>query len=149
MTHDATRFDFGADLDVDLADRVSLPLSKDLVAHAEGRLGAVRGRRQLVQALLIRLITRRGELAYAPAFGSRLHELSGAPNTPATRARAAAIVREALAGERRIASIDRVDVTVSPHDRGTLAVDVYATPAEGGAPILFGLDLGQDHKGLR
>jgi len=76
----------------------------------------VDGRDNLGQAIVLRLSTPRGELTELghPEYGSRLHELLGAPNSETRRGLAKLFVLEALAQEPRIERV--VDVTVVPHD---------------------------------
>jgi phage baseplate assembly protein W len=87
-------------------------------------LGRVSGRGNLEQAIIIRLLTPRGELAALghPEYGSRLHELVGIPNTETTRNRMRLFILETLQQERRIAEI--VEVTVTPGYTGRDRVDV-------------------------
>ena len=87
-------------------------------------LGRVSGRGNLEQAILMRLLTPRGELAALghPEYGSRLHELVGIPNTETTRNRMRLFILETLQQERRIAEI--VEVAVTPGYTGRDRVDV-------------------------
>lgn len=96
------------------------------------------GRDNLAQAVVLRLLTPRGELeALAhPDFGSRLHELIGRPNTATTRDLVRLFVLEALQHERRIAAI--VELTVSAREgragpRNLVDVALRVQPA-GAAP---------------
>lgn len=84
----------------------------DLLADARGDLALTSGGDEVVQALTLRLLVRRGELAGLgwPDVGSRLHELVGEPDVPRTRLRLAAAVREALADDPRVAEVPAVDV---------------------------------------
>ena len=74
------------------------------------------GRRNLVQAVLMRVLTPRGELSPLghPEYGSRLHELIGRVNTETTRNLMKLFILEALALEPRIQQ--KIDVTVTPAD---------------------------------
>lgn len=87
-------------------------------------LGKVSGRRNLEQAIIMRLLTPRGELAALghPEYGSRLHELIGTPNTETTRNRLRLFILESLQQERRIAEV--VEVTVALGSTGRDRVDV-------------------------
>ena len=82
-------------------------------------LGMVTGRRNLEQAIILRLLTPRGELAALghPEYGSRVHELIGTPNTETTRNRMRLFILEALQQERRIAEIVEVTVTLGSTGR--------------------------------
>lgn len=77
-------------------------------------LALVSGRENLGQAIMIRLLTPRGELADLahPDFGSRLHELIGRANTDTVRDLAKLYVLESLQAEPRVGEI--VEVTVTP-----------------------------------
>ena len=75
----------------------------------------VDGRDNLAQAIVMRLLTPRGELAELghPEYGSRLNELLGTPNSETRRGLAKLFVLEALTQEPRIEKV--LDVTVVPH----------------------------------
>src|SRR5262245_57940135 len=61
-------------------------------------LDIISGRKNLAQAIVIRLLTPRGELEPLghPEYGSRLHELVGRENTPTTRNLVKLFILEAL-----------------------------------------------------
>ena len=83
-------------------------------AHTLLDYETIDGRDNLGQAVLMRLLTPRGELAELghPEYGSRLDELLGTPNTETRRGLAKLFVLEALAQEPRIAKV--VEVTSRP-----------------------------------
>lgn len=95
-----------------LGDQSSDRFAVDLQAGG-GDLRLVSGRANLAQAILNRLLTRRGEIADLghPDYGSRLYQLIGEPNTRRTHALADLYIRESLAGEERIAEIVAIQVT--------------------------------------
>jgi hypothetical protein len=66
----------------------------------------------LVQSLIVRLLTERGELAPLghPDYGSRHHRLIGEPNTVANRNLVKLYMIECIKQEPRIASILKIDV---------------------------------------
>ena len=74
------------------------------------------GRHNLGQAIVMRLLTPRGELAALghPEYGSRLHELIGRENTPTTRNLVKLFILEALQQEPRLQP--KIDITVTPAD---------------------------------
>ncbi|SRR6266545_109912 len=76
-------------------------------------IGVVAGRDNLAQAVVLRLLTPRGELASLghPEYGSRLHELIGRPNTETTRNLMRLFILESLAQEPRIEKVQEVRVT--------------------------------------
>src|SRR5688572_29210216 len=81
------------------------------------------GRQNLGQAIVIRLLTPRGELEALghPEFGSRLHELIGRENTDTTRNLVKLFILEALQLEPRIEK-KKIEVTVTPADADPPAV---------------------------
>jgi phage baseplate assembly protein W len=99
----------------------------------------VSGRDNLGQAMTVRLLTPRGELAALghPTYGSRLHEIVGAPNTETTRYLAKLFVIDALKQERRIDTINAVDVEPHPTDRFAITIRIEVKPV--GADTLLAL----------
>jgi phage baseplate assembly protein W len=89
-----------------------------LVQAAGGDLDTTTGRSNLVQAVINRLLTRKGELAQLghPDYGSRLHELIGELNNLRLRALAEIYIRDCLAQEKRIEKVRYV--TFEPPERG-------------------------------
>jgi phage baseplate assembly protein W len=92
-------------------------------------LDVVAGRANLAQAIIVRLLTPRGELAPLghPEYGSRLHELVGRENTETTRNLAKLHILEALQLEPRIEP--KVAVTVTPAQSDEQAVGSGARDA--------------------
>lgn len=80
----------------------------------------------LQQALLLRFLTRRGEMEPLghPDYGSRLFELIGEPNTVTNRNRAKLYVLEALAQEPRVAETLNVQVSTNRADPGRIDISV-------------------------
>ncbi len=89
-------------------------------------LETLSGSDNLVQALLLRLRTRQGELAVLghPDYGSRLWELIGELNTPANRNLAKLYTLEALSADPRVQRILAIDVRPAPADRTRVEVRV-------------------------
>ena len=81
-------------------------------------IGLISGRDNLAQAIILRLLTPRGELAALghPDYGSRLHELVGEQNTETTRNLARLFILESLRLESRIEEV--IEVIVEP-DQGS------------------------------
>lgn len=118
----------------------------DLLAAAGGDLRTVAGRENLAQAIVNRLLTRRGELAALghPGYGSRLHLLVGELNNVRTRGLAEIYIRESLAQEPRVQAVTRVAFAVparSSVDRDTLSVSITVQPAGGGDDLTLILPL--------
>jgi len=99
---------------------VAGPFSRvDLQTVQQGRvfpravdLAVVRGKADLVQSLIVRVETERGELAALghPTYGSRHHALIGEPNTESNRNLVKLFILECLKQEPRIASVEGIDV---------------------------------------
>lgn len=87
-------------------------------------LQTLSGVETLQQALLLRFLTRAGEMATLghPQYGSRLHELIGEPNTESNRNRAKLYVLKALADEPRVEKV--MSITVSQNAADPSRVDI-------------------------
>jgi len=86
-------------------------LREDVAPRATD-LSVVSEKANLVQSLIVRLKTERGELAALghPDYGSRHHQLIGEPNTESNRNLIKLYVLECLKQERRLEAIQRIDV---------------------------------------
>jgi phage baseplate assembly protein W len=97
----------------------------------------------LKQALLLRFLTRMGDLAQLghPAYGSRLYTLIGQLNTATNRNLAKLYVLEALAPEPRVERVISVDVSGA---RDTLDIRVSLTAIGSNTPLnmVFGFNIG-------
>ena len=109
-------------------------------------LGRVTGRNNLEQAIILRLLTPRGELAPLghADYGSRIHELIGQPNTENTRNRMRLFILEALQLERRIAELVEVTVSEGVGGRNLVNVRLRVRPIDQGeifdiGPLTFEL----------
>jgi phage baseplate assembly protein W len=108
-------------------------------------LALVDGRRNIAQALLLRLLTPVGTLAELghAAYGSRLHELIGRRKTEELRNLCRAFVLEAAAQEARVEP-KAIELRFEPEQEGfdnfvfTLAVK----PIAEGDPISLSLEVG-------
>jgi Protein of unknown function (DUF2634) len=109
----------------------------DLLVGREGDLSMATGRENLGQALLHRLLTRRGELAEIghPDYGSRLHELIGQPNNESTRERVKLYVKEAVAQELRVKDVIGIEVLPLTDDPSVVTVDLTVLPIESTVPM--------------
>ena len=92
----------------------------------------VSDRSNLEQAVVMRLLTPRGELAALahPDYGSRLPELIGQQRTESTRNLAKLYVIEALKQERRIQEIVEVAVNDQPGDRHRINIFIRVLPID-------------------
>jgi len=93
-------------------------------------MATVKERDNLGQAVVMRLLTPRGELSTLghPQYGSRLHEIIGRTNTANTRDLARLFILESLQQEARIESIEDVVITPSSGRRSTIDVLITVIP---------------------
>ena len=110
-------------------------------------LALLTGRDNLGQAVLMRLLTPRGELSALahPDYGSRLGELIGRPNTDTTRNLVKLYILEALAAEPRIEKVVEVKVEPVKGTRDTVTVALGVKPVGAFQPLSIGpfeLELG-------
>lgn len=88
------------------------------------------GQENLAQAVILRLLTPRGELAALghPEYGSRIHELIGRENDGPRRNLLRLFILEALKAEPRIDKIIELKVEPSPDTRSTVDVRLHIKP---------------------
>jgi phage baseplate assembly protein W len=87
----------------------------------------------LAQALTLRLLVHRGELAGLghPGYGSRIHDLIGEPLDRPNLDLLRRYVRKALLGDPRVAEVTRVEVAPRPDAPGTVAVEASVKAISG------------------
>ena len=117
--------------------------NKYRVPGKQGRfkdIGCTSGRDNLAQAIIMRLLTPRGELTALghPSYGSRLHEIIGKQNTETKRNLIKLYILESLKAEPRIK--DSVKIFVEPGDPMKDRVNVYltVTPENEKVPMQIG-----------
>jgi phage baseplate assembly protein W len=105
--------------------------------------GAVAGRDNLAQALILRLLTQRGALAPLghPEYGCRLVELIGGVNNQTTRNLARLHTLEALAAEPRVKEVLELSVTAAPGAADTLQIAFSVLPINDSDPLALALEL--------
>ena len=110
---------FGNDLRLD--ERVG---GLDLTPDPTGDLELAQGNDNIVQALILRLKVRKGELAPLgwPDYGSRLHEMIGQPNNARTHVILMAHARNAIEQDPRVAKIEGVHTQVLPGERSVVRI---------------------------
>lgn len=93
-------------------------------------LAIASGRDNLAQAIIMRLLTPRGELTALghPQYGSRLHELVGDVNTETKRNLVRLYILETLQREPRIAEIENVTVTPAVERPSSVDVSLQVLP---------------------
>lgn len=79
-----------------MTDTSSVGWAFPLALDARGRITTVRGARAVEQAILMLLLTRRGERVMRPEYGCRIHDLAFAPGDATTLGLAAFHVDEAI-----------------------------------------------------
>jgi phage baseplate assembly protein W len=128
----------GADLR--LADRAR---GFDLVAEGGGDLAIAAGPDNMEQALRLRLLVRRGELAPLgwPDYGSRIHELIGQPNNQRTRTILMAHARAAILADPRVARIAALQARALPGERDTIQLDMEIEIISAAAPLNLVFDV--------
>jgi len=114
---------------------------------ARGRVALARRERDIEEAIIMILLTPKGQRVMRPEFGCRIHELVFAPNDATTEGLAIYFVQEALAmWEPRIAVLDvtagsdpvaperlliRVEYEIkATYDRRALVFPFYRIPGE-------------------
>jgi phage baseplate assembly protein W len=120
MASERARF-FGDDLRLGQMAR-----GADLLPDQAGDLDLATGVDNIVQALTLRLLVRRGELAPLgwPDYGSRLHELIGEPNIRRTHLRLMAFAREAVEADPRVAEVRQIRARALRGERDTVRLEL-------------------------
>lgn len=100
-------------------------------------LAAAEGVENLQQALLLRFLTRRGELAPLGhrSYGSSLYTLVGEANTETTRNRAKLFALEALREEPRVAEVLELRVLASRRDPTRIEIAAKLKILGGDSPV--------------
>jgi phage baseplate assembly protein W len=117
----------------------------DILISPGGDLATVGDRTNLAQAILNRLLTRKGELTQLghPDYGSRLHTLIGELNTTRMQGFATLYIRECLAQESRIQTVKQL--TFAPPSRGidrnVMEVTITVQPVGQSEDLTFTLAL--------
>jgi phage baseplate assembly protein W len=103
-------------------------------------MGTVGGDQNLEQAIIMRLLTPRGELdgLAHPEYGSRLHELIGRQNTPTVRNLVKLFILDSLQGERRIKEVSEVTVERAPGRRDGVSVLLRVEPVGAARTLTIG-----------
>lgn len=98
----------------------------DLRATPAGDLTLAAGNDNIVQALTLRLMVRRGELAALgwPDYGSRLHELIGEPNNQRTHLKLMGFARAAIEADPRVREVVAIEARVLPGERDIVRLNI-------------------------
>jgi len=105
--------------------------------------GAVSGRANLAQALILRLLTRQGALAGLghPEYGCRLVTLIGRLNDATARNLARLFTIEAVAQERRVRELLELFVVTVPDQPDTIRIGFSVLPFDDDDPLSLTLDV--------
>lgn len=103
-------------------------------------LTTVGGRDNLAQAIIMRLLTPRGELTPLghPQYGSRLHELVGTANTETKHNLVKLYILETLQGEPRVEKVIAVTVTHAQERPSSVDASLQVLPVGETQTILIG-----------
>ena len=106
-------------------------------------LGAVAGRENLGQALILRLLTQKGALAPLghPDYGSRLVELIGELNNQTSRNLARLYTIEAVSQEPRVRQLLDLSVEASQSSPDTLRIAFSVLPLDDDMPLGIALEV--------
>ena len=98
----------------------------DLVYDPAGDLASAQGNDNILQALTMRLLVRKGELTLLgwPNYGSRLHELIGEPNNQRTHTILMAHARNAIEQDPRVEQVISVEARVLPGERDVVRLEM-------------------------
>ncbi len=119
-------------------------LGADLLPDQAGDLDLAMGNDNIVQALTLRLLVRRGDLARLgwPDYGSRLHELIGEPNIRRTHVRLMAFAREAIEADPRVVEVTQVRALPGERDVVRLELEVALIDRPAPLNLVFDVNLG-------
>ncbi|MDI6729989.1 MAG: GPW/gp25 family protein [Candidatus Altarchaeum sp.] len=114
-------------------------LGKDLTVNREGDIETVSGASNLGQAIVHRLMTRKGEISDLghANYGSRLYELIGEPNNERTRELAKIYVKECIAQDPRVKEIVKVSVLPVSLSRIDILISISTIDKESFLNIVF------------
>jgi phage baseplate assembly protein W len=129
---------FGNDLE--LAERAN---GFDLLGGARGDLELAQGNDNIVQALKLRLLVHKGELAPLglPDYGSRLYELIGEPNNTRTQVKLMAFARIAIEQDPRVLKVADIKAYVIPGERGVVRLDTTVQLIDQPNPLNLVVDI--------
>lgn len=98
----------------------------DLERNVRGDLQRAEGNDNIVQALVLRLLVQKGELAPLgwPGYGSRLHELIGQPNNTRTHIKAMALARAAVERDPRVVEVTEIQARVLAGERNVVRLEM-------------------------
>ena len=93
--------------------------------NGRGGIGLARQERDIEEAMLIILLTPKGQRVMRPEFGCQIHDLIFSPNDTTTAGLAAYYVEEALAMWEPRIKVLRVDARPNPQETEQLLVTIH------------------------
>lgn len=129
---------YGTDLKLIMETRPEyMGLGVDLLVNKKGDIQTASGRENLGQAILHRLLTRRGELGDIghPDYGSQLHDLIGEPNNERTRELVRLYAKECIMQEPRVQDIKSLTVSVQKGNQHVVLLDITVLPIKSNVPM--------------
>lgn len=106
------------------ADVLGTGLAFPVGLNARGQLGMVSGEQAVTQAILMLLMTARGQRVMRPEYGCRIHELVFAPGDATTLGLASYYVDEALRRWEPRIEVDQVRAEVDSGQQGRILIDI-------------------------
>jgi phage baseplate assembly protein W len=115
----------------------------DLVPDYQGDMALTQSTDNISQALTLRILVRRGELARLgwPDFGSRVHELIGEPNNLRTRTRLMAFARNAIERDPRVVEITSIKAEPAERSLVRLEMDIQLINEPNPLNLVVAIDL--------
>jgi phage baseplate assembly protein W len=115
----------------------------DLVPDYQGDIALTQSTDNISQALTLRILVRRGELARLgwPDFGSRVHELIGEPNNLRTRTRLMAFARTAIERDPRVVEITSIKAEPAERSLVRLEMDIQLINEPNPLNLVVAIDL--------
>jgi phage baseplate assembly protein W len=115
----------------------------DLVPDYQGDIALTQSTDNISQALTLRILVRRGELARLgwPDFGSRVHELIGEPNNLRTRTRLMAFARNAIERDPRVVEITNIKAEPTERSLVRLEIDIQLINEPNPLNLVVAIDL--------
>ena len=110
---------------------LALTLSGDLIIGPTGDLDTVMGEDALLQEIIVRIKTRKGDARYVPEMGASLDTLIGQPASPETGQMAERLVMSALLHDG-LFSDGEVSVIASPLSNTTIMLSITCSLARFG-----------------
>jgi len=107
-----------------MSDIVGTGWAFPVTVDGRGRVALARGAQEIEQAIILILLTPKGQRPRRPEFGCQIHELIFAPNDSTTAGLAEYYVKEALAMWEPRITVHTVRAEPDPGEPGRLLIDI-------------------------